>query len=416
MALKNMRPFFSNIMKKNKNPGIPADTNREHMHKKDLPQEDSESFLGSPKIVENYTLLREIGVFNHIDILDREIRNYKSLFSGALDIFNRTTIDEIMDATVWQISDHFLPSLIVFIWKPLQNREDVVVKSYKNYKSVDLGLKVDTISCFEEFFRVYPRPVSYEIFVYEMGELETETVMSFSKIEPELVIPILGPSGLYGMVLLGQKILKDEYTLAELQYVQNLMSFVSTAIQNHLHYERTLRDTKTGLYNNGFFISRLNEEIARTRRTHTKASILMMDVDKFKNFNDTYGHIAGDRVLESLAITIKQGVRLEDVPSRFGGEEFTVLLPDTDRNHAYLTAERLRKMVSVMKVPWEPPLPQVTISLGVCTFGKDPELSAQDIINRADEALYQSKELGRNRTTVWGAGLFDKIQRMKSTK
>jgi len=372
----------------------------------------NKDFLADPKIVENFSLLQEIGVFNQIDSLNREIRNYRSLMAGALDIFHRTTISEIMDATVWQISDHFLPSFIVFIWKPLQNREDITIKSYKNYKHVDLNLNIESIRPFEPFFQKYPHPINYELFSYEVDQ--QEALHSFDTIKPELIIPILGPSGLYGLVLVGHKILEDEYTHSELMFIQDLMSFVSKAIENNLHYERTLRDIKTGLYNNGFFLNRLNEEIARSKRNETRASIIMMDVDKFKKFNDTFGHLAGDRVLESLAITIKQGVRADDVPSRFGGEEFTILLPDTDKDPAWLVAERLRNMVAGMKIPWEPPLPQVTISLGICTFDKNIDLPAEDIIHRADKALYLSKERGRNRTTVWGAGLHDKLRWLTS--
>jgi diguanylate cyclase (GGDEF)-like protein len=315
-----------------------------------------------------------------------------------------------MDATVWQISDHFLPSFIVFLWKPLQNKEEITVKGYKNYKLVDLDLKVERIAPFEPFFRKYPKPISYDLFSYELGDLEA--AKSFDELHPELIIPILGPSGLYGLVLVGRKILEDDYSSAELMYLQELMSFVSQAIQNHLHYERTLRDVKTGLFNNGFFMTRLNEEIARSHRTGSSSSIIMMDVDKFKNFNDTYGHLAGDKVLESLAVTLKQAVRLEDVPSRFGGEEFTVLLPDSDKEAAFVVAERLRTSVAAMYVPWDPPLPQVTISLGVVTFSRDLDLPAPELIQRADEALYLSKERGRNRTTVWGSGLLAKIRRL----
>ena len=369
---------------------------------------DDLDFFSNPQIIENYTFLQDIGVFDHINSLDKEIQNYKNLFTSALDIFNRTTISEIMDATVWQISDHILPSFIAFLWKPLQNREDITIKSYKNYKLVDLNLKVESISAFEPFFRKNPEPVSYKLFASKIGQ--NETIKSFNQVEPELIIPILGLSGLYGLVLVGHKILENEYSQAELLYIQNLMSFVSKAIQNHLHYERTLRDVKTGLYNNAFFQNRLNEEIARAKRIQSKASIIIMDVDKFKEFNDKYGHIAGDRVLESLAITIKQGVRTEDVPSRFGGEEFTVLLPDTDREQAWLVAERLRTMVSDMKVTWDPPLPQVTISLGLFTFDKDTDFPAEEILHRADEALYLSKALGRNRTTEWEAELLAQVQ------
>ena len=369
-----------------------------------IPFETEKDFLSSPEIVKNYTLLYDVGIIQYVESLNREIRNYRDLFNGALDIFNRTTIDEIMDATVRQISDNCLPSFLVFLWRPLANKNDTIIKSYKNYKLIDLNLHVESIAPFENFFTTYPRPISYELLTVQL-----DAAKIFDSLNPEIVIPILGLSGLYGFVLVGAKILDEEYSRQELVYLQELMSFVSQSIQNHLHYERTLRDIKTGLFNNGFFMTRLNEEIARINRNYSSTSIIVIDVDKFKEFNDRYGHLAGDKVLESLALAIKLGVRTEDVPSRFGGEEFTILLPDTDMRAAWAVAERLRVYVAEMKVPWDPPLPQVTISLGIYTFDKDSGIGASQIIGRADEAMYMSKERGRNRTTIWGSGLMDKI-------
>ncbi|MDR1617845.1 MAG: sensor domain-containing diguanylate cyclase [Treponema sp.] len=373
---------------------------------------NEKDFLSNPKIVENYSFLQEIGVFRYIDGLNREIRNYKSLLQGSLDIFNRTSIDEIMDATVWQISDRFLPSFVSFLWKPIQKRDDITIKSYKNYKMVDLDLKVHSIASFESFFQQYPKPINFDLLVFEIRD--EKATKPFEEIKPELVIPILGPFGLYGIILVGRKMLEDGYTQEELVFLQQLMSFVSQAIKNHLHYEHSLRDVKTGLFNHGFFMTRLNEEVARSKRVGYASSIIVMDVDKFKNFNDNYGHLAGDRVLESIAFTLKQAVRTEDVPSRFGGEEFTVLLPNTDRHTVWTVAERIRTAVSQMEVPWEPPLPQVTISLGVYTFDQCADIDAAEIIRRADEALYLSKERGRNRSTVWGSGLLFRIQQKQA--
>jgi diguanylate cyclase (GGDEF)-like protein len=370
-----------------------------------------DDFLSNPRIVENYSLLQEIGVFKHIDNLNREIRNHQNLLTGAADIFHRTTIDEILDATVWQISDQFLPSFIVFLWKPLQNKEEITIKGYKNYKLIDLSINIESIGPFEPFFQQYPRPINYDLLVYQLDNSAATKPME--DIHPELVVPILGPSGLYGLILVGSKILDNEYTAGELAFLQQLMSFVSQAIQNHLHYEHSVRDVKTGLFNHGFFMTRLNEEIACSKRNNYASSLIVIDVDKFKNFNDTYGHLAGDRVLESLAIVIKQSVRAGDIPSRFGGEEFTILLPNTGKDTVYIAAERLRNAVAAMKIPWEPPLPQVTISLGIFTFNNQTDLSASEIIERADEALYQSKERGRNRSTVWGTGLLFRIQQGK---
>ncbi|MCL2382175.1 MAG: sensor domain-containing diguanylate cyclase [Treponema sp.] len=371
---------------------------------------ERKEFLSRPEVAENSAFLREVGVFDHVNFLEQEIKNFRDLFTSTMDIFTRSTVEEIMDAAVRRISDYSSPSVVVFLWKPLQNREEIVIKGYKDYKPVDLGLNVPGISCFEPFFRKYPRPINYELFSFEFGQ--SEIFEYFDRVNPSLVIPIMGPSGgLYGMVLLGNKAMGQEYSIAELSFIQHFMSFVSLAIQNNLHYERTLRDVKTGLYNNAFFLTRLNEEIARSRRNEYKTSIIMLDIDHFKRINDTYGHIAGDRVLESLAITIKQALRSHDVPSRFGGEEFTVLLPDTGKDEAFLVAERLRNIVAEMDVPWEPSLPRITVSLGVCTFYGRTGVSSEEIMKRTDEALYMSKEQGRNRTTVWEGGLLDKIEK-----
>jgi len=359
-------------------------------------------FIANPEIVENYMLLDGMGVFDHIDKLNMEIKTCKNLLSVAVDIFNMATIDEILDTAVLKISDQFLPSFITFLWKPHPNKEEIVIKSYKKYKQVDINVPIQSITHFESFFRKFPKPVAYEIFALQETEVEPLVLEAVNALNPELIVPILSPFGLYGIVLVGKKALDEEgYTSDELFFIDQLMSFLSQAVQNNLHHEHSVRDVKTGLYNHGYFMTRLEEEISRTKRDIISSSLMVIDVDKFKNFNDTYGHLAGDRVLESLAFTIKQAVRSEDVPSRFGGEEFTILLSNTPQDTAWMVAERLRTSVEAMKVSWEPPLPQVTISLGMVTFDDQTNASAEEIITRADEALYQSKEGGRNRTTVW---------------
>jgi diguanylate cyclase (GGDEF)-like protein len=360
-------------------------------------------FLNSDKITENNALLKEIGVIDHIESLNREIRNYKSLLARGLDIFNRTSVDDIMNSTVYQISDHFLPSFIAFIWKPIQTREDITIKAYRNYKPVDINLNINRITPFENFFKQYPNPINFELLAFHLND--EDAVKPYMDVKTEIAVPILGPFGLYGMILVGKKLLEDEYSHDELFFLQQLMSFVSQAIKNHLHYEHSLRDVKTGLYNHGFFLTRLGEEVARTKRAGNCSSIIVIDVDNFKDFNDSFGHLAGDKVLEHLAQVIKLGVRGDDIPSRFGGEELTVLLPNTDKMTVWNVAERLRLSVSEMVVPWEVPLPRVTISLGIYTFDQSSNVDVNVIIRRADEALYTSKQHGRNQCTIWYPGI-----------
>jgi len=374
-------------------------------------KESEKKFISNPKVIENYGLLRELGVFSFIDDLMRHIHSYKTLLTGGLDIFNHTSTSEIMDATVKQISYHFLPSYIAFLWKPDQNRSDVNIRAYRNYRPADVGLKITDFSPFENYFHEFPKPVSFETFAKKLNN--PEALLPFNTAKPKIIIPILGPFGLYGIILVGHKVQGGKYTAEEQEFLYQLMSFMSHAIKNYLHYEHSLRDVKTGLYNHGFFMARLKEEVAQTKHSSYMSSVIVIDVDRFKIFNDTYGHLAGDQVLEKLAQVIRQSVRNKDVPSRFGGEEFTVMLPHADTTIAKMVAERLRTSVAKMHVPWEETtLPQVTISLGVFSFDQHGDLGPSDILRHADEALYVSKDRGRNCSTVWEPGLFDNMPAM----
>jgi diguanylate cyclase (GGDEF)-like protein len=374
-------------------------------------KESEKKFISNPKVIENYSLLHELGVFSFIDNLMRHIHSYKTLLAGGLDIFNHTSTSEIMDATVKQISYHFLPSYIAFLWKPDQNRSDINIRSYRNYRPVDVGLKITDFAPFENYFHEFPKPVSFETFAKKLNN--DEALLPFNTAKPKIIIPILGPFGLYGIILVGHKVQGEKYTAEEQEFLYQLMTFMSHAIKNYLHYEHSLRDVKTGLYNHGFFMARLNEEVAQTKHSSYTSSVIVIDVDRFKNFNDTYGHLAGDQVLEKLAQVIRQSVRNKDVPSRFGGEEFTVMLPHADITIAKMVAERLRTSVAKMHVPWEEvTLPQVTISLGIYAFDQNSDLETIEILRRADEALYVSKNRGRNCSTVWEPGLFDNMPAM----
>ncbi|MCL2271038.1 MAG: sensor domain-containing diguanylate cyclase [Treponema sp.] len=377
----------------------------------DIENKDAEEFfITNPKVMENYSFLHEVGVFSFIDSLVRNINNYKSLLTNGLGIFDHVSPDEIMDAAIKQISYSFLPSYITFIWKPIQNRPDIDIRTYANYRPVDSDLKIDNMALFENFFQKFPRPVTFDDLLKKTNN--NAVLAPFKALQTEVIIPIIGPFGLYGIILVGRKIPADKYTKDEMEFLYHLMSFVSQAIKSHLHYEHSLRDVKTGLYNHGFFMARLKEEAARIANSSLMSSVIVLDIDNFKNFNDLYGHLAGDQVLEKIAQAIRKNIRTDDIPSRFGGEEFTIMLPNTDTSAAWTIAEKLRVNVSKMQVPWEIPLPHVTVSLGIFTFDQNSRLNADDILHYADEALYVSKATGRNRSTIWKPDLLESTHAM----
>lgn len=159
-------------------------------------------------------------------------------------------------------------------------------------------------------------------------------------------------------------------------------------------------DRLTGLSNRGHWEEALKKEYARHNRYDTQVSLVMFDIDHFKKVNDTHGHPAGDKVIQSVAEVVSSHVRSADIAGRYGGEEFAVLLPDTDKAGALVFAERLRKAVEAQEVEHEGVIIQCTISLGVSDLST-PSSQYKELIERADQALYRSKHNGRNQATVY---------------
>ncbi|WP_334597795.1 sensor domain-containing diguanylate cyclase [Pseudomonas alvandae] len=160
-------------------------------------------------------------------------------------------------------------------------------------------------------------------------------------------------------------------------------------------------DRLTGLYNRGHWEGSLKAAYARHQRYGNALSLVMLDIDHFKHVNDTYGHQAGDKVIEQLAQLLREHARESDVAGRYGGEEFGVVLSDTDRAGARIFAERLRQAVEHLLVQYNGQDIRFTISLGVADLSA-PANDHAELIARADQALYTSKKTGRNRVTVHG--------------
>lgn len=159
-------------------------------------------------------------------------------------------------------------------------------------------------------------------------------------------------------------------------------------------------DRLTGLYNRGHWEEALKHEYARHSRYGNDCALVMFDIDHFKQVNDTYGHPGGDRVIQRVADVVREHVRDSDICGRYGGEEFALLLPDTDKEGGHILAERLRASIEALVVTHENKAIRFTISLGVADLRK-PAADYQELIERADQALYTSKRSGRNRVTVF---------------
>ena len=153
-------------------------------------------------------------------------------------------------------------------------------------------------------------------------------------------------------------------------------------------------DSLTNIYNRRTFFLKVEDEITRTKRYDRPLSFILLDVDYFKNINDTYGHQAGDLVLEELSNTLKLCIRPNDFLGRYGGEEFFICLPETNYESAKIFAQRILKELFETKVYYEGHCISISVSEGVVEFQKEDDVKS--IVQRVDKLLYDAKESGRN--------------------
>ena len=163
-------------------------------------------------------------------------------------------------------------------------------------------------------------------------------------------------------------------------------------LESQKHYYHATHDIMTGLYNRAYYLDKLDNELVNAQRYNKNFSLIIFDIDHFKNVNDTYGHLKGDEVIVAVADTALKNIRKNDFVARWGGEEFIVLLPETAISSAELIAENLKKSIENIKVEG---VENVSASFGVTQYIKNDD--EKTIVKRADEALYEAKKTGRNK-------------------
>jgi diguanylate cyclase (GGDEF)-like protein len=220
-----------------------------------------------------------------------------------------------------------------------------------------------------------------------------------------LCLPLLAGGELFGLVhVQALKDLNPEAIESLRQLGVTVADHISLALANlslrdRLRYQ-ALHDTLTGLFNRRYLEETLERELRRVQRRAVPLGVIMLDLDHFKRFNDTYGHAGGDDLLRVLGKYLQTQVRQEDIACRYGGEEFVLILPEAPREAVLQRAEEIRQMVPRLQVFQEGKLLEsTTVSLGVAMF---PEHGAtgQEVIQAADDAMYQAKAAGRNRVVA----------------
>ncbi|MDF1582474.1 MAG: sensor domain-containing diguanylate cyclase [Methyloprofundus sp.] len=230
--------------------------------------------------------------------------------------------------------------------------------------------------------------------------------------ESVAVIPLVRRGQCLGALSMGSLMAARFTDTMATDFIEHMTSVVSVCLENHLNYEMMKRtsliDTLTGVNNRRFLEQRLGEEIDRVQRSSEPLSCFFLDVDFFKQVNDTYGHQVGDQVLVAVANVIREQLRNNDVLARYGGEEFVALLANIDEAMALDIAERIRKKIKALVIETQNEVVSVTISIGSSTYkpAKKSHLSSAeigaDLIHKADDALYKAKNSGRDKVVSAG--------------
>jgi diguanylate cyclase (GGDEF)-like protein len=179
-------------------------------------------------------------------------------------------------------------------------------------------------------------------------------------------------------------------------------------MKNSALSEISARDSLTGLYNRWYVMEKIDSEMNRSVRHGSPVSLIMMDIDHFKRVNDSFGHSVGDRVLRSVGQVLRESCRVYDVPGRYGGEEFCIVLPETKVGNTTVVAERIRERLEASRFDVGDNSVVVTASIGIAgieSVEAEGSLNSAILIDRADQALYSAKHHGRNRVEMWNVAM-----------
>jgi diguanylate cyclase (GGDEF)-like protein len=339
--------------------------------------------------------------------LRRNIYRLHEIFSIAMDLNSILDLKTLINSILLTFIGEFSCKTTLFLLSGKKTKNRLAVFNSKGFFRKDLENLVVEKS---DSLIGYLQPVVYPQKVKDLvGEVnDSFALKKLNELNIEIVTPVIVKKDVEGIICLGPRVGEKDYDKKDLEHFTILVNFISGAIENAALYreveELSYTDGMTSLHNYRYFELRLIEEVSRHHRTKSGLSLLILDIDHFKIFNDTLGHQAGDEVLRTLAELLKETVRDNDIVARYGGEEFAIILPSVPPKGATILAERIRKLITETSVPGEEVQPggKLTVSIGSASMPHDTE-DWKDLIYKADTALYTAKRSGRNQVR-----LFDK--------
>ncbi len=342
----------------------------------------------------------DIVVFEHYEkkIYDqKQLLEISRALNSTLDY--KYLIDAILNICLAQLQTlhaamYLEPEIDLGLFKlePQSTKGFELTLADQNYE-----IKMDTALI--HYFEEKPKAITMEQIVKVESIKDSKDLMYLRDLGAEIIVPLNAKGRVNGILILGEKMTSEEFLEDEKEFMTTLANLAGIAVDNARLYELATVDMMTGLKIHHYFQTKLKEEMDRCRKKGTKLSLLFTDIDKFKVFNDTYGHQAGDVVLIEVAKQLIVAGLRHHIPARYGGEEFCLVMPGASEDEAFAKGEEIRKAVEAMVVknPNDGADMKVTLSVGISSF-RPSDRNNKDLIERADKALYQAKHSGRNKT------------------
>ncbi len=330
--------------------------------------------------------------------LDKKVYDLFTLFNIGKELNSTLSMDSILKITCFTSMGQLgITAMNIMLMEPRDSNHMVTVYSKGSRDKQDRPSTLDLGEAFLQKLHLLEHPLM-------LSELEEKPAYAaeyqfFSQAKLVMVAPLLVKKNVIGLMIMGPKLSREEFTQGEKDFVNTLGSLAAIALENARLYEQAITDGMTKLYLKRYFQLRLDDEIRRADRYHSRVTLMMMDIDHFKPINDTHGHTKGDEVLIAVAKAIKQNFRDVDIPARYGGEEFATIMPEVTKEEAMIAAERLRKTIAGLRLQAGEKAISVTISIGVAEYPRDAKTALQ-LIESSDAALYRSKQNGRNQSTL----------------
>lgn len=326
--------------------------------------------------------------------LEKMVFDLQNLIEIALSLSSNLEFDSLVESLLYIcIGQMLVDKVVLFLHVNFEN-EDLSIYMSRGY-TLSSEIKISEKSKLLNHFRSNWKIINSEKAKELMAD-DPSTAELYNLLVPEIVIPLRSKNTLNGLIFMSKKIMDTSFTEQEFLFLDKLSKFASIAVENSRLYRMATLDRMTGLFIHHYFQERLAEEIKRAERMSNPLTLLMADLDHFKEINDRYGHPQGDIILKGTANIIHQNIRSFDIPSRYGGEEFAIILADTDITAAEHIAERLRKKVEESVYKTDSDEIRITISIGIAQFNPEIDMTSKDLIKRSDSALYSAKALGRN--------------------